>query len=223
MATCFLRRHVGWRGWVCRASPIYKGTAQFACCIDDGPRLGSHPAEIHKDRQPGLEDAGRATGLEFQVFGSQRAIVIGERPAFGTLRGDRQHQHPSAIKRRAVGLAHQTTKVLAIVLARQRHPAARAFDLLRLGYLEMSYPVADAIKHQSWRGHRVNRERLRSIFRHVDWDAQRRRDNAAKVAYKAHKENLTLRAASVELGLLSGEEFDRLVRPEEMLKPSEKI
>ncbi|NJM49072.1 MAG: class II fumarate hydratase [Alkalinema sp. RU_4_3] len=44
-------------------------------------------------------------------------------------------------------------------------------------------------------------------------------DNSAKVAYKAFKENLTLREACVGLGLLSGEEFDRLVRPEEMLKP----
>ncbi len=44
-------------------------------------------------------------------------------------------------------------------------------------------------------------------------------DNSAKVAYKAFKENLTLREACAGLGLLSGEEFDRLVRPEEMLKP----
>jgi fumarate hydratase, class II len=44
-------------------------------------------------------------------------------------------------------------------------------------------------------------------------------DNSAKVAYKAFKENSTLREACVGLGLLSGEAFDRLVRPEEMLKP----
>jgi fumarate hydratase, class II len=44
-------------------------------------------------------------------------------------------------------------------------------------------------------------------------------DNSAKVAYKAFKENSTLREACVGLGLLSGEEFDRLVRPEDMLKP----
>jgi fumarate hydratase, class II len=44
-------------------------------------------------------------------------------------------------------------------------------------------------------------------------------DNSAKVAYKAFKENSTLREACVGLGLLSGEEFDRLVRPEEMLRP----
>jgi fumarate hydratase, class II len=44
-------------------------------------------------------------------------------------------------------------------------------------------------------------------------------DNSAKVAYKAFKENSTLREACVGLELLSGEEFDRLVRPEDMLKP----
>jgi fumarate hydratase class II len=44
-------------------------------------------------------------------------------------------------------------------------------------------------------------------------------DNAAKVAKKAHAEGKTLREACVELGLLSGEEFDRIVRPEKMLGP----
>ncbi|PSB06527.1 class II fumarate hydratase [filamentous cyanobacterium CCP2] len=42
-------------------------------------------------------------------------------------------------------------------------------------------------------------------------------DNAAKVAKKAYAENKTLREACLELGLLTGEEFDRLVRPEEMV------
>ena len=44
-------------------------------------------------------------------------------------------------------------------------------------------------------------------------------DNAAKVAKKAHAENKTLRQASIELGFLSGPEFDDLVRPEKMLGP----
>jgi fumarate hydratase class II len=42
-------------------------------------------------------------------------------------------------------------------------------------------------------------------------------DNAAKVAKKAYLENITLREACIALGLLTGEEFDRLVRPEEMI------
>ena len=44
-------------------------------------------------------------------------------------------------------------------------------------------------------------------------------DNAAKVARKAHLENLTLREAAVGLGFLTGEAFDRIVRPEEMIGP----
>ena len=44
-------------------------------------------------------------------------------------------------------------------------------------------------------------------------------DNAAKVAKKAHADGTTLREACIALGLLMGEEFDRLVRPEKMLSP----
>ncbi len=44
-------------------------------------------------------------------------------------------------------------------------------------------------------------------------------DKAAKTAKKAHAEGKTLREACVELGYLSGEEFDALVRPEKMIGP----
>ncbi|HBR14326.1 MAG TPA: class II fumarate hydratase [Candidatus Omnitrophica bacterium] len=44
-------------------------------------------------------------------------------------------------------------------------------------------------------------------------------DKAAKVAKKAHAEHITLKQAAVALGFLSPEDFDKLVRPEEMLGP----
>ena len=44
-------------------------------------------------------------------------------------------------------------------------------------------------------------------------------DNAAKVAKKAYAEDKTLKAAAVELGLLTDEQFDDWVRPETMLGP----
>jgi fumarate hydratase class II len=44
-------------------------------------------------------------------------------------------------------------------------------------------------------------------------------DNAAKIAKKAHKENLTLREAAIALGILTGEKFDEVVRPEKMIGP----
>lgn len=44
-------------------------------------------------------------------------------------------------------------------------------------------------------------------------------DKAAQVAKKAHKERSTLRDAAVALGYLSGAEFDKAVRPEDMTHP----
>lgn len=41
-------------------------------------------------------------------------------------------------------------------------------------------------------------------------------DNAAKIAKKAHKEGKTLKEAALELGLLTGEQFEEWVRPEKM-------
>ncbi|MCB1517338.1 MAG: class II fumarate hydratase [Hyphomicrobiaceae bacterium] len=44
-------------------------------------------------------------------------------------------------------------------------------------------------------------------------------DNAAKIAKHAHKSGSTLKEAAIDLGLLSGEEFDKAVRPEKMVGP----
>lgn len=42
-------------------------------------------------------------------------------------------------------------------------------------------------------------------------------ENAAKIAKKAHKENTSLREAALALGLLTNEQFDEWVRPEDMI------
>ena len=44
-------------------------------------------------------------------------------------------------------------------------------------------------------------------------------DKAAEVAKKAYKDNLSLREAIIDLGYMSGEEFDQLVQPEKMIHP----
>src|SRR5687768_5839438 len=44
-------------------------------------------------------------------------------------------------------------------------------------------------------------------------------DKAAQVAKNAHHKKISLRESVIELGFLSGEEFDRLVKPEEMTHP----
>lgn len=44
-------------------------------------------------------------------------------------------------------------------------------------------------------------------------------DKAAAIAKHAHKKGIRLRDAAIELGFLTGEEFDRYVKPEEMTHP----
>jgi fumarate hydratase class II len=42
-------------------------------------------------------------------------------------------------------------------------------------------------------------------------------DNAAKIAKNAHKKGITLRESALELGLLTSDQFDAWVRPEDMV------
>jgi fumarate hydratase class II len=42
-------------------------------------------------------------------------------------------------------------------------------------------------------------------------------DNAAKIAKHAHKKGITLRESALELGLLTADQFDAWVRPEDMV------
>ena len=46
-------------------------------------------------------------------------------------------------------------------------------------------------------------------------------DNATKVAKLAHKEGLTLKEAAVRYNFISENSFDKIVKPEKMIKPSE--
>jgi fumarate hydratase class II len=45
-------------------------------------------------------------------------------------------------------------------------------------------------------------------------------DASAKVAKRAHQTGGTLREAAIELGLLTGEEFDAAVQPGQMIRPN---
>ena len=46
-------------------------------------------------------------------------------------------------------------------------------------------------------------------------------DKAAEIAKKAHKDGTTLKEAALALGHLTAEEFDRDVRPENMVGPGD--
>jgi len=73
-------------------------------------------------------------------------------------------------------------------------------------------------------GLRVDRERIalmveRSLMLVTALSPHIGYDKAAEIAHKAQQEGSTLREASLALGYVSAEDFDRLVRPAEMSKP----
>ena len=47
-------------------------------------------------------------------------------------------------------------------------------------------------------------------------------DKASEVAKKAFKDKSTLREAIIELGYLTGDEFDELINPADMIQPRKK-
>ena len=45
-------------------------------------------------------------------------------------------------------------------------------------------------------------------------------DNAAKIAKEAHKNNTTLKYEVIKSGLMNSEEYEKIVKPLKMTKPS---
>ncbi|GIV54391.1 MAG: fumarate hydratase class II [Candidatus Kapaibacterium sp.] len=75
------------------------------------------------------------------------------------------------------------------------------------------------------RGIEPNRERLQYYVQHslmlvTALNPHVGYDNAARIAKHAYTNGLSLRQAAIELGILDGETFDRIVRPEAMLGPN---
>ena len=73
--------------------------------------------------------------------------------------------------------------------------------------LELDKPRVETLMRQSLM-------LVTALNRHIGYD------NAAKVAKKAHQEGTTLREAALALGVMTGEQFDAAVVPEDMVGPS---
>lgn len=74
-------------------------------------------------------------------------------------------------------------------------------------------------------GIQVNRQRLDNYVQHALMLATALSpvigyEQAAKVAMFAQQENISLRQAAIKLAVLSGEDFDTLIKPEQMLGPA---
>ncbi|HYL80619.1 MAG TPA: class II fumarate hydratase, partial [Candidatus Acidoferrum sp.] len=90
--------------------------------------------------------------------------------------------------------------------------------------LRLLADACESFEEHCARGIEPNRERIRehlerslmlvtALAPHLGYD------RAAEIAKKAHREGLTLKEAALSLGYLSGEEFDKHIRPERMVRP----
>jgi fumarate hydratase class II len=96
-----------------------------------------------------------------------------------------------------------------------------------LGSVRLLADGMDSFDHNCAAGIEPERERIDALLRgslmlvtalnpHIGYD------NAAKIAKHAHKTRKSLREAAIELGLVSGADFDTWVRPAEMVHPTKK-
>jgi len=96
------------------------------------------------------------------------------------------------------------------------HNALQSIRLLADGCASLDEHCARGIEPDRERIARNLRESLMLVTAlnpHVGYDA------AAAIAKRAHAEGTTLREAAIALGLLTGERFDEIVRPEQMIGP----
>jgi len=96
------------------------------------------------------------------------------------------------------------------------HNALQSIRLLADGCASFDEHCARGIEPHRERIARNLRESLMLVTAlnpHVGYDA------AAAIAKRAHAEGTTLREAAIALGLLTGERFDEIVRPEQMIGP----
>jgi fumarate hydratase class II len=91
--------------------------------------------------------------------------------------------------------------------------------------IQLMADVARSFTEHCVEGIRANEKRIRELMERslmlVTALAPRiGYDNAAKVAKSAHARGTTLKEEAVRLGFVSTDEFDRLVKPERMTRPS---
>lgn len=84
--------------------------------------------------------------------------------------------------------------------------------------------VCDSFRRNAVAGIEANRERIDknlydSLMLVTALNPLIGYDKAAEVAKQAHQENKTLRETVIDLGYLSGEEFDKVVQPDQMIQP----
>ncbi|KAK0418338.1 hypothetical protein QR680_013508 [Steinernema hermaphroditum] len=165
--------------------------------LGSGPRCGLGELSLPENEpgssiMPGKVNPTQCESLTMicaQVFGNQMAVTVG---------GSNGHFELNVFKPLMVKNVLQSTRLIAD------------------GCVSFSKHCVDGIVANKANIDKILKESLMLVTAlnpHIGYD------NAAKIAKTAHKNGTTLKEEAINLGILTAEQFDKWVRPEDMLAP----
>uniref|UniRef100_A0A1I7Y1F8 fumarate hydratase n=1 Tax=Steinernema glaseri TaxID=37863 RepID=A0A1I7Y1F8_9BILA len=165
--------------------------------LGSGPRCGLGELSLPENEpgssiMPGKVNPTQCESLTMicaQVFGNQVAVTVG---------GSNGHFELNVFKPLMVKNVLQSTRLIAD------------------GCVSFSKNCVEGIEANRDNISKILRESLMLVTAlnpHIGYD------NAAKIAKTAHKNGTTLKEEAINLGILTAEQFDQWVRPEDMLAP----
>ena len=165
--------------------------------MGSGPRCGL--GELHlPENEPGSSIMpGKVNPTQAEALTMVAAQVMGNHVTV-TVAGSQGHFELNVYKPVIIFNVLQSIRLLA--------DACRSFADRCVAGIEVNRVRIDELLHRSLM-------LVTALSPHIGYD------KAAEVAKRAHKDDLTLKEASVALGYVSAEDFDRWVRPEDMLEP----
>jgi fumarate hydratase, class II len=165
--------------------------------LASGPRCGLGELLIPENEPGSSIMPGKVNPTQAEAMTMACCQVMGNDVAVG-IAGSQGNFELNVYKPVIVYATLQSIRLLA--------DAARSFRLHCAQGIEPNRPRIEELLHRSLM-------LVTALNPHIGYD------KAATVAKKAHKENKTLREVVIELGLMTGEKFDEVVRPEKMIGP----
>ncbi|MEQ9813635.1 MAG: class II fumarate hydratase [Azospirillaceae bacterium] len=166
--------------------------------LGSGPRCGIGELILPANEPGSSIMPGKVNPTQSEAMTMVCTMIMGNHVTI-TVAGSNGHYELNVFKPVMIYALLQSIRLMA--------DAARSFTDNCVVGIEANHERIDQLLHESLM-------LVTALNPHIGYD------NAAKVAKKAYAEGTTLKEAAIELGLLSEEDFDAWVRPENMVGPT---
>jgi fumarate hydratase, class II len=167
--------------------------------MGSGPRSGIGEILLPENEPGSSIMPGKVNPTQCEAMTMVCAQVMGNHMAI-TVAGSNGHFELNVFKPVIIYNALQSIELLA--------DACRSFTQRCLAGIEPNYERIKYLMENSLM-------LVTSLNPHIGYD------NAAKIAKKAHAEGISLKESGIALGLLTAQQFDSWVKPEDMIKPKD--